>query len=849
MKGAVMEAQRSTDPRQRAGGRRRSRRAPLAVAALLALLVLCGLCAAAAPAPAGASVFTPLAATVAAPTITFTAPTGGESYATGSLLLVSWTTSPAAPAGGEFRLIVQWSTSSASFAETFVPATGASSYSTWLSLDVSSDGSAYKVVVAWRPTAGSGDWMSAASTPDFSVYGILIPGITVDPFGDMTHLLQGSLLKVWWWVWPTSITPFPPLGECGLWVRSASGWLYSGKIVPADSWHMSTAFETTLPLDVPLGDGYQVVVGWRPTAGSGFWGCWATSASFSVTAATADLTGLALSGSPASYSFAPATYAYPGVTVLNAVSRITVTPTGAGVITVNGEVVASGSESAAIALTAGTAKTITVVATEAGKSAKTYTILVTRSNGAQATPTFSPAAGAVAAPTNVTITSPGAYRIYYTTDGNTPNSSSPVYASPVAVYPPMTLKALAVRAGYDDSAIGSAAYTQAASADLTDLVLGGLVFGFNFAPATYTYTGVTVPYAMSSTTVTPTGAGEIRVNGEVVASGMESAAIPLVAGVAKTITVTATEPGKSAKTYAITVTRSAAPQQATPTFSPAAGAVAAGTLVTITSAGADRIYYTTDGNMPVVGSSPVYSAPVAVSPPMTLKALAVKAGYADSAVGSAAYTPAPATANLTGLALSGSPANYTFAPATYVYSGVTVLNAVSSITVTPSGAGVIRVNGTVVASGSASAAIALTAGTAKTITVTAAEAGKTAKTYAIEVTRSPAPVITVTAPAGSTTHYQGSSLTVSWTTSPAPTAGEFGVWARSAAGDLYIERLLAAGGGTSFYTFLVLDVPLGSGYQAIVAWRPTAGSGDWVSFGTSPGSFTVTRRPPPPQGP
>jgi len=205
-----------------------------------------------------------------------------------------------------------------------------------------------------------------------------------------------------------------------------------------------------------------------------------------------------------------------------------------------------------------------------------------------------------------------------------------------------------------------------------------------------------------------------------------------------------------------------------------------------------------------------------------------------------------ATADLTGLALSGSPANYTFAPATYAYSGVTVLNAVTSVTVTPSGAGVIRVEGAVVASGSASAAIALTAGTAKTITVTATEAGKTAKTYTIEVTRGNAPVITVTAPAGSTTHYQGSSLTVSWTTDPAATGGEFGVWARSAAGDFYIERLLAAGGGTSFYTFLVLDVPLGSGYQAIVAWRPTAGSGDWVSFGTSPGSFTVTRRPPRP---
>ena len=154
-----------------------------------------------------------------------------------------------------------------------------------------------------------------------------------------------------------------------------------------------------------------------------------------------------------------------------------------------------------------------------------------------------------------------------------------------------------------------------------------------------------------------------------------------------------------------------------------------------------------------------------------------------------------------------------------------------------------------VASGSASAAIALTAGTAKTITVTATEAGKTAKTYTIEVTRSPAPAITVTAPAGSTTHYQGSSLTVSWTTDPAPTAGEFGVWARSAANDYYIAKPWAAGGGTSFSTFLVLDVPAGAGYRAVVGWRPTAGSGGCVSFATSPGSFIVTASPPPPPPP
>ena len=51
---------------------------------------------------------------------------------------------------------------------------------------------------------------------------------------------------------------------------------------------------------------------------------------------------------------------------------------------------------------------------------------------------------------------------------------------------------------------------------------------------------------------------------------------------------------------------------------------------------------------------------------------------------------------------------------------------------------------------------------------------------------------------------------------------------------------MAASGGTSFRTSVALDVPAGTGYQAIVAWRPTAGSGSWVSFGTQTGAFTVT---------
>lgn len=169
---------------------------------------------------------------------------------------------------------------------------------------------------------------------------------------------------------------------------------------------------------------------------------------------------MALSGSPDNYTFASATYTYNSVTVANGVANITVTPTGAGTITVDGTEVASGSPSGAIALTAGVEKTITVVATETGKSAKTYTIKITR-NTALPTPTFDPTAGPIAEGTTVIITSSGADAIYYTTNGTDPTTASTNQAStPLAINSACTVKALAVKAGSDDSAIGSAAYTQ-----------------------------------------------------------------------------------------------------------------------------------------------------------------------------------------------------------------------------------------------------------------------------------------------------------------------------------------------------------------------------------------------------
>ena len=79
---------------------------------------------------------------------------------------------------------------------------------------------------------------------------------------------------------------------------------------------------------------------------------------------------------------------------------------------------------------------------------------------------------------------------------------------------------------------------------------------------------------------------------------------------------------------------------ATPTISPAAGNIAAGTTVTITDATSGAtIYYTVDGSTPSV-STIKYVGPFTVNTSETVKALAVGYGasYTNSAIASATYT-------------------------------------------------------------------------------------------------------------------------------------------------------------------------------------------------------------------
>jgi len=77
---------------------------------------------------------------------------------------------------------------------------------------------------------------------------------------------------------------------------------------------------------------------------------------------------------------------------------------------------------------------------------------------------------------------------------------------------------------------------------------------------------------------------------------------------------------------------------AAPTADPPTGAVLVGSTVTLfcTTTGA-TVYYTTDGNDPTSGSQE-YTSTITISLPLTIKAIAVKSGMADSNIATFEYT-------------------------------------------------------------------------------------------------------------------------------------------------------------------------------------------------------------------
>ncbi|RYE21969.1 MAG: T9SS type B sorting domain-containing protein, partial [Sphingobacteriales bacterium] len=214
-------------------------------------------------------------------------------------------------------------------------------------------------------------------------------------------------------------------------------------------------------------------------------------------------------------------------------------------------------------------------AVAADSTSQVYTVTVTVPPSVpQTTPVFSVASGPVAFGSTVTITSNLADEILYTINGADPAVSGTIYTQPIPVNAAITIKAIAKKAGFLISAMATATYTQATTANLTALAISSAPEGYSFNPATMAYT-FAVPNTVAGISLTPTGAGVIKVNGTAVTTATASALISLTPGAEQTINVEAAETGKIAINYVVKVSRAAATQavpdaQGNVTITPAA---------------------------------------------------------------------------------------------------------------------------------------------------------------------------------------------------------------------------------------------------------------------------------------
>jgi len=244
-------------------------------------------------------------------------------------------------------------------------------------------------------------------------------------------------------------------------------------------------------------------------------------------------------------------------------------------------------------------------------------------------PLLTPAPGTYANSINVMISQPipATAQVYYTTDGSLPSETNgTLYRPPIPVDNAMTIRAVAIRAGwlpsyisgtYDFMAAAPGFTPPAGSYDSTqNVVLGSATVG---ASIRYTTDG-TDPSPSNGLTYT----GSIVVN------------------INQTIKAYAFKPGYQdspivSATYAI---GTYVPVVATPVFSPLPGSFTAPVSVSIsTDTPGATIRYTTDGSDPTPASDP-YLGPINVPnhTVMTIKAIAYKDEWDPSQIAVGTYT-------------------------------------------------------------------------------------------------------------------------------------------------------------------------------------------------------------------
>ena len=225
-----------------------------------------------------------------------------------------------------------------------------------------------------------------------------------------------------------------------------------------------------------------------------------------------------------------------------------------------------------------------------------------------------------------TSATPGAV-VHYTTNGNDPIESDPVFPSGLlSITQTTTLKARAWAAGKPPSSIAVDTYTLQVPLPVSSPSGFFEEYGapVNVTLSTPPLTGVTIYYTLDGSTPA------------IGAPGTFTYSSPITLTTQTLLRFFGVKPGWTNGDVRSVLYRFNYGTLAAPTITPSAGTYVYGEPVTLTAIAGATIRYTTDGSTPSPSSS-AYTGPIALTGAMTLRAVAFHTDWRDSPVASAAF--------------------------------------------------------------------------------------------------------------------------------------------------------------------------------------------------------------------
>jgi len=461
----------------------------------------------------------------------------------------------------------------------------------------------------------------------------------------------------------------------------------------------------------------------------------------------------------------------------NETTSVKITPTDDHVgstVTVNSLTVPAGKASEPVLLEVGSNIITVVVTAQDGVTQKTYTLTVIRAPSSDAdlgslrpsqsglVPSFSPDSTAY----NLSV---GSYLSSFTLTASIVGPDETIAIDGAPVMPETASTPIALNPGTNTINVVVTAQDRvttktyiikvfraySSNASLSQMHPGTGSMNQYFTPAVSRYTE-SLPYNCTSVTIAPIAQdalATIKINGTAVASGAISPLIPLAEGSNTITTVVTAADGATTKTYTLTVTRAYSSNAALAQLNPSAGYMTQYFTPTVTSYTDNVTYQNTSVRITPIAQDTLATIKIngtLVASGAASQAIPLVEGSntittivtAPDGVTTKTYTIAvirasSSDANLAQMHPNAGYLNQPFSPTISSYVD-TVNDTNIQVSITPVAQdplATITVNGTAVASGTASPIIPLPVGNTVISTVVTAPDGVTTKTYTLTMTR------------------------------------------------------------------------------------------------------------------